>query len=781
MTNNGGEGLNDYAALYHVSSGVTSTGITLYYDSMYVSSGGTANSTTVNEGGNLVVSSGGTANSTMVIGGDFYVSSGGIANNTIVEDYGGMFYVCGIASNTTVNTMSGMCVLSGGTANNTTVYGVEGLVVSSGGTANSTTVNSDSDLLVSSGGTANSTTVNPGGELYVYSGGTATIAFNPWQGIIDSSYGAVVEYLERDANVYYGDKTLGLISKADTASGLHIASNNSAIVYEGGSVESSTVSFLGNFYVSSGGTVNNTTANFYGNLHVFAGGIANSTTVNFYGNVYVGGMVKDTVMDYYGCLSVLSGGTASNTAVMGGGSLCISSGGVHKGSLHIEKGAVVSACSGGMIDFTLSERSTDDDFLFNDLSLISGAPVFTITVSADQEKGIYKLAQGAADFEGTITIGDGSVDYGTVTVNGSTLEYGEKRYALIQRDGSLTLTVAGTKPLLSGNKDGIAFTDLEGAVIQYSTDEFKSVLQLETDKNAVDIYGMPAGTYQWRASEKGSCWFDGNDIVADNVQTVQKFISDADGDTDLFFATADSIWKEGFAAQHLGNGTWEGTGEQLLLKGKNKLADIFKGSEDANILVLTDDANGDALFVDDIYTAFGDQARFSQIDEIRAGAGDDIVDMTSQQFAYEGDGITIYGGSGNDTIWANNGENILFGDDGNDRIVGGSGDDVIVGGAGNDSLHGGGGNDIFTFGANWGNDTVEQLASGSITLWFETGSVDNWNNSTCSYSDGVNTVTVTGTTDITLMFGNSGKAVEGAFLDGASEKIFEDEGKGFIA
>ena len=63
---------------------------------------------------------------------------------------------------------------------------------------------------------------------------------------------------------------------------------------------------------------------------------------------------------------------------------------------------------------------------------------------------------------------------------------------------------------------------------------------------------------------------------------------------------------------------------------------------------MTDDANGDALFVDDIYSVLPgtleeQQARIAQIDEIRAGAGDDIVDMTSQRFAYVGDGVKIYG------------------------------------------------------------------------------------------------------------------------------------------
>lgn len=45
----------------------------------------------------------------------------------------------------------------------------------------------------------------------------------------------------------------------------------------------------------------------------------------------------------------------------------------------------------------------------------------------------------------------------------------------------------------------------------------------------------------------------------------------------------------------------------------------------------------------------------------------------------------------------------------------------LVGGIGNDRMHGGGGSDIFTFGENWGKDTVEQLASGDVTLWLSPG------------------------------------------------------------
>ena len=107
-------------------------------------------------------------------------------------------------------------------------------------------------------------------------------------------------------------------------------------------------------------------------------------------------------------------------------------------------------------------------------------------------------------------------------------------------------------------------------------------------------------------------------------------------------------------------GEWEGTNEIVELDGKNQITDIFAGSDDASILLMTDDENGDALFIDDIYSAFPEgldaQARIAKIDEIRAGAGDDIVDLTSQRFAYVGEGMTVRGGLGDDVIWANNGE-----------------------------------------------------------------------------------------------------------------------------
>ena len=214
------------------------------------------------------------------------------------------------------------------------------------------------------------------------------------------------------------------------------------------------------------------------------------------------------------------------------------------------------------------------------------------------------------------------------------------------------------------------------------------------------------------------------------------------------------------------------------------------------MLCLTDADNGDAIFVDDAFTGLPEDveentARLYRIQEIRAGAGDDIVDMTSQRCEYTGDGLTIRGGDGNDLIWANKGDNMLFGDAGNDRIVGASGNDIIAGGSGDDSMHGGGGNDIFTFCKNWGNDTVEQLEDGFVTLWFASWTEDwNWDDETLTFTSGGNSVTVTGVSaeQIAIMFGYEedpgsfdSLSELGAFDEFTSRRVFEESGQGLLA
>ena len=277
--------------------------------------------------------------------------------------------------------------------------------------------------------------------------------------------------------------------------------------------------------------------------------------------------------------------------------------------------------------------------------------------------------------------------------------------------------------------------------------------------------------------------------------------SDEDWAKDLFFAQSSGVWESCYSARHDGfSGAWTGTKETVELKGKNKLSDFFWGADgthatDDNLLVLTDDANGDALFLDDLYSALPatlkeQQARVLHINGIRAGAGNDVIDLTSQRFAFAGELLTVHGGLGDDVIWGNNlkfkDRNMLFGDAGDDRIVGSENNDLLVGGAGDDSIHGGGGDDIFAFGGDWGHDTIDQLDTGTVTLCFEKGSKSKWNAKTRTYTDGANSVTVLGTSTVNLKFGAEIPNLEelqayGAFLECTSERVFEDKNKGLLA
>ena len=358
---------------------------------------------------------------------------------------------------------------------------------------------------------------------------------------------------------------------------------------------------------------------------------------------------------------------------------------------------------------------------------------------------------------------------------------------------------------LSGTEDGVSWRSSEVDrfyCVEYSMDNFEHVLSKQTSGWAVDTPELPEGTYQWRvkvlSEEEGGVeeWFVGDEIVSDSTPETPKAVqSDADGDRDVFFASPNGIWNKSCRAQHVGSvGGWTGTKERISPRGKGRIQDLFFGSADLNTLCLTDAENGDALFADDVYTDSPEKmaeetARLFRIGEIFAGAGDDIVDMTSQRFEYVGGGLTIKGGDGSDVLWANKGDNLLFGDAGNDRIVGADGNDVIVGGIGNDRMHGGGGDDIFTFCEEWGADTVEQLAGGSVMLWFVSGSEENWNAETLTYTDGGNSVKVSGIAAdaVTLQFGDdySDLFMElddiGAFADFTSERIFEDKTGGKLA
>ena len=425
--------------------------------------------------------------------------------------------------------------------------------------------------------------------------------------------------------------------------------------------------------------------------------------------------------------------------------------------------------------WTVGEYFPDDEFFYE----------------ADYEDGKYTLMMdpmGCLLVEGTADLAKGVNAY---SVN--VIPYESEWPAEITLDD------------LVGTKDGVSWEPsvlMNKYYVEYSPDNFEHTMRVVTTGTAVDTLNLPSGTYQWRVTTdagKNPDWFDGEKIVVpdDATATPSVFRSSSDASDDLFFAMPNGTWSRLYCAQHAGSvGDWSGTGEMVSAKGKGRIQDLFFGSADPGTLYLTDSDNGDALFLDDVYTGLPEEieentARLFRLCKIIAGAGDDIVDMTSQRFEYTGGALVISGGDGNDVIWANKGSrNSLFGDAGNDRIVGASGDDVIVGGIGDDSMHGGGGDDIFTFCENWGTDTVEQLETGSVTLWFRFGSMENWDEKTLTYSDGAgNSVTVSGVSAdrVSLKFESAGSKLfatlvnMGAFVETSTKKIFNDTDKGLLA
>jgi len=170
------------------------------------------------------------------------------------------------------------------------------------------------------------------------------------------------------------------------------------------------------------------------------------------------------------------------------------------------------------------------------------------------------------------------------------------------------------------------------------------------------------------------------------------FVSGGEGNDTLNYSV-DGEWNNQYAAQDA---------ETVSLNDMNLSQDVFDGGEGNDVLRLTD--GDDAIFLDDRYSVFPDGAgpRVVGIETIDAGAGDDLVDLTSLDYDY-GD-VTINGGTGNDVIWSSSGNDILRGEWGDDQVFGGAGNDILWGDDGADVLWGGVGNDDLR--ANKGEDVL---------------------------------------------------------------------------
>ena len=443
-------------------------------------------------------------------GGTFYASSGGVMKSAVISGYGngtsmGTMYVMSGATVNTVNVyesahlgiMTGgsvtyasasvkwasdsasIGVSSGGRLDMAFVYGgmldigsggsvTSAIIASSGkahvsGTLGAAIVSSGCPVQVSSGGAVNSVLINEGGRINV-NGGT-----------LGSAYVAFGAILSINSNGSVGSATVSgsaLVNKAGKAAGLNIRSGGRLQVSGGlGSAVSLDFRVSGRAQVCAGGSLLSGSVNSGGRIDVEYGGTVGSCTVSAGGmlRIYRGGMLHD--------ISVLSGGKIT--------------GDYNCSDFTWSSGAVAD------MDITDSLPGYSSAFVTNLNYAKSKSVVFTLSVYASQTKGTYRLASGAAGFDGTITVQnyDGT-KLGTLSV-GEIVDIGGVNYRLdLGPDNVLSVTVGAVQPE-PPTPSGTAKSDIDGNGI--SDVMFVWTGTPEEPGNYQHGYWMN-GTNEWRSA-----------------------------------------------------------------------------------------------------------------------------------------------------------------------------------------------------------------------------------------------------------------------------------------
>lgn len=436
--------------------------------------------------------------------------------------------------------------------------------------------------------------------------------------------------------------------------------------------------------------------------------------------------------DVFGYLTV-SGATVVDAEVFSGGNLTankeVTFGGVMTVSGRVDLLDKVTIEPEFRFVFDLSCRTSADLSIVSDLDQLKGA-AFTIIVDDLMETGNYKLAITNKTFDDTVsvTLEDGLILTEDLRVGGDALAANGLLFTLLQSGKQLYLSVTFDEPQpptgLVGTPDSLSWhpvANVDTYYVEYYAAGSDDFFRFSAGVEGVNTFGLQTGDYDWRVFSKGAKerFTRGDTITVTNGTTDARLHwvgGDADGKTDVFFAiSSGKCGALDIAVNDL-------TGEKINTVWKNSFDAVFTGSDDHSVIALTHDVRGDAFYLDNSLLDYPQgvadgSPRFSNVEEILAGAGNDLIDLTSQRFSFEK--ITVRGGDDDDVIWGGNGINILYGDAGNDRISANQWDDVLIGGSGDDVLNGCGGDDIFVFGEYSGRDVILQDGSGSVTLQFE--------------------------------------------------------------
>ena len=569
-----------------ITSGTTSTGITLSSGSMVISSGGAVNSAVISDGGEMVISSGGSASAlTVNPGGEVHVSRGGSAE--AITENGGYVYVASGASATFIaNAFSGLnlsgrsaSLHSGTTATETIINDQGAMYISSGGTANSAVIYTGGRLYVSSSGSATAVCVNSGGSLYASKGGTVK-GITENGGYVYVASGANVEFLENTFTGLNLKEGLATVHENTIASDTILNSKGSMYIYSGGAADKITVNAQGHLKVNSGGTaiaikenggyVNvadganvtfiannlnglslsfesatlhsgttaaNTSINNRGSMYIYSGGSAKQTTVNTSGNMYVYGNANYTSVYSKGKVYAAGGGSMYGVNLYSDGTLYISSGGTVN-TLFYNGAASATVSSGGKLTGTTVNSS-------GTLTIRSGAEATNVTLknggtlkySGGTCYNVVLLYGGIMTIEnkavrssqiasgGTILVSKGGTASGCITKNGGTLN--------VLSGGSADdtqLMTNGSMHILSGGKATDTVTSFGARVLVSGGEIYNTNMKRGTVTSV-----FQGGTASSNTVDYGSY------LILDSGASVSEtFVSAGGGLTVMSGATADT-------------------------------------------------------------------------------------------------------------------------------------------------------------------------------------------------------------------------------------------------
>ncbi|WP_428659275.1 beta strand repeat-containing protein [Reyranella sp.] len=277
----------------------------------------------------------------------------------------------------------------------------------------------------------------------------------------------------------------------------------------------------------------------------------------------------------------------------------------------------------------------------------------------------------------------------------------------VSRNAAGTLLVNGGAVAVQGGTPTVANTTL----IQIFGQDGADILTLSEINGALPRANLFGGTGNdtLTGGSGGDQLFGqaGNDVVLGK------------GGNDFLFGGADNDTLTG------GDGDDQMFGEagnDRMIWNPGDDTDLFEGGADFDTAEVNG-GNGAEVFT---ATANGTRVRFDRIDPapfsldigttesliVNMNGGDDSFSATGNLAALIG--ITVDGGTGNDTILGSNGIDLLIGGDGNDFIDGQQGNDLALLGAGDD---------VFQWDPGDGNDTIEGQA-GTDRLLFNGANIN---------------------------------------------------------